>query len=93
MTAKGQRHPWIQSKLTNLSPKMPTPVQIAVAIAGIAKIATRIKGVRNVPRSISLKDGRIVRRYMELIPELERAISDIETILSEIEYLLPDDKP
>jgi ParB/RepB/Spo0J family partition protein len=66
---------------------MPKPVQIKSSIKPIKKLAEEIKMVQNVPAAISAKDPRTVAGYRKLIPELQSAIEDLETVLAELEFL------
>jgi ParB/RepB/Spo0J family partition protein len=78
----------LQDELTGPSAiAMPKPVQIRSSIKPITKLAEEIKMVHNVPAAISTKDPRTVAGYRKLIPELQSAIEDLETVLAKLEFL------
>jgi hypothetical protein len=78
----------LQAELVGLSAAaMPKPVQIRSSIKPIKKLAEKITMVQNVPAAISAKDPRTVAGYRELIPELQAAIKDLETVLTKLEFL------
>jgi len=66
---------------------VPKPVQIRSSLRPIKRLAKEMQMVHNVPASISVKDPRTVEGYRQLIPELRAAILDLETVLTELEFL------
>jgi ParB/RepB/Spo0J family partition protein len=78
----------LQAESMNASASdLPRPVQVRSAIKPISRLAKDISATRNVAAIMFDKDPRTVESYRKLLPELRSAIKDLETILTNLEFL------
>jgi len=66
---------------------MPKPMRIKSAIKPISKLRQEIEAIKNIQAAVVAKDPRTVASYQTLLPELQEAITDLQLILSKLNFL------
>jgi ParB/RepB/Spo0J family partition protein len=66
---------------------VPKPMQIESAVKPVRKLFQKFKAVHNIQAAISDKDPRTVESYRQVMPQIEAAIEELQTMLDELEYL------
>jgi hypothetical protein len=62
-------------------------MQIESAVKPVRKLFQKFKAVHNIQAAISDKDPRTVESYRQVMPQIEAAIEELQTMLDELEYL------